>query len=165
MKYKYVQVNNKNKYSIKKSLLKDLINNYNEKDLYYNKYGKPYIKDVFFNISHSFGYMIVATSDSEIGVDIEKVRDVRDELIDFIATKKEREYIYEDIQNKEKRAFEIYTLKEAYFKMLGTGLQDFKSVEFIINDCSTICSDKNVNASLHYDIDGYVFAICEKVSQ
>ena len=163
MKYKYSIIND-NKSNVKNNLLKDLIDNYDSIEFYYNDYGKPYIKnsDIYFNVSHSFLYVIAVVSEKEIGIDIENIRPVYDELIDFIATKKEKEYIYSKDVDKETRVFEIYTLKEAYFKMLGTGIQDFKSIEFTIKNNKVTCSDKNINAYIYYDIDGYDFSICEK---
>lgn len=163
MKYKYANFNKNTKLKIRNLLLNDLIDNYDSQEIYYNDYGKPYIKDnnIYFNISHSYDYLIVCTSEYEVGIDIEKIRPVKKELIDYIATENEKEYIYSEKANIEKRVFEIYTLKEAYFKMLGTGLQDFKSVEFSIANNRVICKTKKIHSSLYYDIDGYVFAICE----
>lgn len=130
-----------------------------------NKYGKPYIKNksIFYNISHSFEYIITAISDHEIGIDIEKIRTTSIKNINQFATDKEKEYILSSNTKIEKRLFEIYTLKEAYFKMKGSNLNHIKEVEFeIINYDNIICNDRNVSLKLIDEVKGYVVAICEK---
>ena len=145
-------------------LMKNNIN-YNNIEYYINNYGKPYLKDnnVFFNISHSFDYIITTISKNEIGIDIEKIRTTPLNIINQIATEKEKEYILSSKSNIEKRIFQIYTLKEAYFKMLGTNLNHILEVEFIIDNDKVYCSDKNVKTGFINDINGYMIAYCEKI--
>ena len=130
---------------------------YNSLDYYINKYGKQYLKNdkIFFNISHSFDYVITAISNNEIGIDIEKVRQTPIKIINQFATEKEKEYILSSNKNIEERIFKIYTLKEAYFKMLGTNLNNILEVEFIIENDKIYCNDKNIK--------GYIIAYCEKL--
>lgn len=129
-----------------------------------NMYGKPYLesKDIYFNISHSYDMVIVAVADKEIGVDIEKIRDTSYETVNIFATEKEQRYIFSAKNNTLKRLFEIYTLKEAYFKCLGTNLDNLKSVEFQINNGQVFCSDNKVEVRLLNNIEGYVGAIVLK---
>ena len=114
------------------------------------------------HICHSFNYVITIISDKEIGIDIEKIRKTPVNVINQFATKKEKEYILSS-NNINEKIFEIYTLKEAYFKMLGKNLNDILSVEFRISKDKVICSDKNVNAGFIKDIDGYIISYCEKI--
>ena len=138
---------------------------YNSLDYYINKYGKQYLKNdkIFFNISHSFDYVITAISNNEIGIDIEKVRQTPIKIINQFATEKEKEYILSSNKNIEERIFKIYTLKEAYFKMLGTNLNNILEVEFIIDNDKIYCNDKNVKVGFINDIKGYIIAYCEKL--
>jgi phosphopantetheinyl transferase len=48
-----------------------------------------------------------------------------------------------------KRFFEIWTLKEAYFKALGTGITNFKSADVLM------CGRERST----YYIDGYVISV------
>ena len=49
---------------------------YDDKELYYNEYGKPFLKgDRHISITHSFQFAAVLLSDIEAGVDIEKNRE------------------------------------------------------------------------------------------
>ncbi len=141
-------------------LLKKRNIDYNDIDYSYNEYGKPYLSDskIFFNISHSYDYVITVISDNEIGIDIEKIRNVPKNIVNQIATEKERKYVLA----KEERLFRIYTLKEAYFKLLGNNLNNILNVEFTIKDNKVTCSDESVTSKFINDIDGYVIAYCEK---
>ena len=139
---------------------------YEEQQFIINEYGKPYInnKRLFFNISHSYDYVITIISDKEIGIDIEKIRKTNLNTIDIFATQKEKEYILSSENDIYKRLFQIYTLKEAYIKMLGENISKIKEVEFEIKDNEIICSDKNVIAYTKNIIDDYIFAVCKKKS-
>mgnify|MGYP004500489071 CR=1 FL=1 len=138
---------------------------YNSLEYYNNEYGKSYLKNnnLFFNISHSFDYVITIISNKEIGIDIEKIRKTPFNVINQFATEKEKEYILSSSKNIEERIFKIYTLKEAYFKMLGTNLNHILEVEFIIEKDKIYCNDRNVKVGFINDIKGYVIAYCEKL--
>ena len=144
-------------------LLKDLLqDDYYKYNFYTNKFGKIYTnkKNTYFSISHSNDLVGCIISNKEIGLDIEKIKDVDLNIIKMFATNYEKEYILK--KDSYKRFFEIYTLKEAYFKMLGTNLDNLKSVEFHINNNKITCSDPSVIAKINYDIDNYIISIVEK---
>ena len=92
--------------------------------------GKPYAKnlDVCFNISHSGDMVGCALSDCPIGIDIEKMRGIDDKLIKYVCTDEELKYVYRDDNLKNQRFFEIWTAKEAYFKCIGSGITELKSI-------------------------------------
>ena len=119
-------------------LLKDLLLKhniiYNNLNFYLNYYGKPYLKNNnwYFNISHSFNYIITTISDKEIGIDIEKIRNTPLNVINYFATQNEKKYILANKKYIFERIFKIYTLKEAYFKMKGENLNNILKVEFKI---------------------------------
>ena len=94
--------------------------------------GKPYAAGlpVNFSISHSGDYAVCAVSGNEIGIDIEKIRAVHPRAYEKFCTEKEARYI----DSEENGFFKIWTLKEAYFKCIGTGITDFQSVDAFSND-------------------------------
>ncbi len=164
---KYKNVERKNVSIIGELLLKELLKkrniSYNKINYSYNKYGKPYLNnDIYCNISHSYEYVIATISNKEIGIDIEKIRETPLNVINQFATDKEKEYILSSENNIEKRIFEIYTLKESYFKMLGTYLNHILDVEFIIDNDKVYCSDNTVQVGFIKDIEGYIISYCEK---
>lgn len=135
---------------------------YKNTKIKYNKYGKPFVKFINYNIAHSNEYSIVAISNKRIGVDIEYIRKVDINTINYICTDNEKKYILNS-KNKYKALFEIFCLKEAYFKMLGTGIINLKEIEFIINNNKIKClQNNNINITLNYDINNYIIAIIEE---
>lgn len=166
---KYKNYDTKVRSIVGEILLKNLLSksniSYNSLDYYINEYGKPYLKNIniFFNISHSFDYVITTISDKDIGIDIEKIRKTPLNIINQFATEKEKAYILSTNNNIEERIFKIYTLKEAYFKMLGTNLNHILKVEFTIKNNNIYCNDEKVKMGFIDDIKGYIIAYCEKI--
>lgn len=126
-----------------------------------NRFGKPFAENlsVNFNISHSGDMVICAVSDKKIGIDIEKIRPYNPKAAEKFATEKELEYI----RSNENGFFEIWTLKEAFFKCTGTGLgADIKTVSFEINSNGIQCSDSRFRC-FFIDISGeYICSVCEE---
>ncbi len=98
--------------------------------------GKPFAQglDIHFNISHSSDLVICALNDKPIGVDIEEIREVKNKLIDFVCTENEKSFVQNSEFEKPKRFFEIWTAKEAYFKFLGSGITDIKSINTLSDE-------------------------------
>lgn len=126
-----------------------------------SEHGKPYAKglDVHFSISHSGDYAVCAVSDKEIGADIEKIRNINPEASKRFACENERNHINSHADG----FFEIWTLKEAYFKCIGTGLgADIKNISFEISESGIACSEKGFDCLFHQIEDGYICSTCEK---
>ena len=87
------------------------------KEYHLNEYGKPLSDDIYFNISHSKGYVAFVKDSLPIGIDIEKIREVEQRLIGYISNDSEKEYIKDD-----KSFFEIWTNKESLSKAIGVGV-------------------------------------------
>ena len=100
-------------------LIKKNFKNKTENDLYYNKNGKPFIKDgKYFSVSHSGEYAVFVKSKAEVGIDIEKIKDKAIAVSNKIFSESEKEYI----KDSPERYYEIWTKKESFFKCLGTGI-------------------------------------------
>lgn len=132
-------------------------------EFFKNEFGKPFAKNlpVHFSISHSGNMVVCAVSNKEIGIDIEEIRPVKPNAALKFATENELKYI----NSNENGFFEIWTLKEAYFKCIGTGLgADIKNVEFGISPSGITCSDSGYTLSFHDAKEKYICAICQKLS-
>lgn len=86
--------------------------------------GKPYwpqFPDVQFSLSHTDGCVAVAVGTGAVGVDVEKIASADLRIADRFFTPHEAQWVRE---NASQRAafYEIWTKKEAYLKMRGTGL-------------------------------------------
>ncbi len=98
--------------------------------------GRPFISGdaVYISIAHSGDYAVCAADRLPIGIDIESISAVTPRLVDRICTAEEAAYISEGGNLNTERLCEIWTAKEAYFKKLGTGITDFKSVNTLTLD-------------------------------
>ena len=94
-------------------------------EIYKNQYGKKYLKDlkIFFNISHSNGLIALAFDGEECGIDIEFLSiDRRFESLvkHYFNDSEKQEYL--NTIDKIDCFYHIWTAKEAYSKMIGTGI-------------------------------------------
>jgi len=120
---------------------------YDEENYLKNEQGKPFIKNsIAFNLSHSEDYAVIAYEDEmkeehlKIGVDIEKITNKLTTIIPRILSKNER--IVCDIEGvvcEEDPEFcaKIWTLKEAYVKCIGSGINrmpDSIDIASLLND-------------------------------
>lgn len=130
---KYYKETDKNRFIISRALLKFALARYTQSaiddisiELLPNK--KPYISkypEIFFNVSHSGHYAIMAMSNKPIGIDIE--------LINLNTTFEDTfHYVFNDIEiqfinkaaNQTTVFYSLWTRKEAFVKALGKGIDD-----------------------------------------
>lgn len=90
--------------------------------IYKNSYGKPYYDDAFYyNISHSKHFIVIACSQSEVGIDIEEERTLSIDISRKIMTQDETIIDHNILNN--------WVIKEAYSKYLGMGFcYDFRKI-------------------------------------
>lgn len=99
----------------------------NEIEFSVTSLGKPFIKNagLFFNVSHSKNKALLAISkDTEVGVDIEYMKDLQDAVTfsDYSFSEQEKAMIFKNGQIDKEVLFTFWTFKEAYIKATGTGL-------------------------------------------
>ncbi|UOK49130.1 4'-phosphopantetheinyl transferase superfamily protein (plasmid) [Bacillus tropicus] len=114
--------------------------------LSYNKYGKPYFRDVpnfHFNISHSGKWLVCATDNNPIGIDIELIKPIDLRIAERFFTTEEYQHLKKQHEYNQLSCFyDFWTLKEAFVKAIGKGLivplNSFsfsikKTKEFVLN--------------------------------
>jgi len=82
-------------------------------------------QDFHFNVSHSRGIAVLAVSDMPVGIDIEKIRELRDlEAVIELSCTDEESRILAGLDNDAKNQlfFELWTRKEACVKALGADI-------------------------------------------
>lgn len=91
--------------------------------------GQPALEgsDLSVSITHCDDLVACAVDRYPIGIDAEKIRPVRAGMAQRICTPRELSYA----GDSQERFFEIWTAKEAYFKMKGTGITDLRSVDIL----------------------------------
>ena len=121
----------------------------------YNEHGAPYLEDgPYFSISHCKQGIAVVVSDQPVGIDIEGMRSVDDGLVRKTMNTQEQDQIAA-AANPEQEFIRLWTRKEAYVKMLGTG---------IISDMHQILQDTEA-LQWHELVDinkGYICTIVTK---
>lgn len=92
-----------------------------------DEHGKPHATDlpIHFSVSHSKGIVVCAVSDKPIGVDIEYFRTINPKIIHRYCNDDELTYLNADPHTN---FFELWTAKEAYAKLIGTGLAGMGNV-------------------------------------
>lgn len=95
------------------------------------KHGKPRLdtpgadQSPHFNLTHSGGFVALAISDGEIGIDIENLRPVTtaERLAKRFFSPEERKHVFElDGEARDHAFLRIWTQKEAYLKATGLGV-------------------------------------------
>ena len=96
--------------------------------------GKPYADlPLQFSISHSGDWVAVAIDQQPIGIDLEVLRPINPKLTRKVCT--EQDLLHLESGDPDQRFLEIWTAKEAYFKRIGTGITDLKSVSYADLNC------------------------------
>ena len=118
-------------------LYKLLKEEYNITDftIYYNEYNKPYLKDIYFNISHSLNMVAIIISNEECGIDIECLNEMKnkDALKKHFNVNSDEEFLTK------------WTKKEAYLKKVGTGIKISSLYEDVKDIKTTIVEDNDKN--------------------
>ena len=87
--------------------------------------GQPYIEgheNIKISISHSAGHVLVGASEKLIGVDIEQLAPLRENVLKRTYLRDERIYV-ERAADPDRAFFEVWTRKEAYAKACSEGLR------------------------------------------
>ena len=77
----------------------------NRDRLSYGQHGKPYLRnhpEIHFNISHCEGLAVCVFSDTETGVDVERIREVKEKVIPKVFDRAEQELLFWNKAEKEK---------------------------------------------------------------
>jgi len=121
----------------------------------YSKNGKPLLngsKNIHFNISHSGDWVVCAFSGEQVGVDVEKVRNINFNIARRFYSEEEVATLFSLPENEQTDFFfDLWTLKESYLKALGTGLTKSLSsftVKLAESDISLYDGDKKMAVSL-----------------
>ena len=121
----------------------------------YNEHGAPYLAaGPYFSISHCKQGIAVAVSDSPIGIDIEAIRPLNESLVRKTMNSQEQTHIFSS-SHPETEFIRLWTQKEAYVKMQGTG---------IISDMHDIlCNVSNVAWEEILELEKrFICTICQK---
>ncbi|HWR38975.1 MAG TPA: 4'-phosphopantetheinyl transferase superfamily protein [Patescibacteria group bacterium] len=94
-------------------------------DFAVNAYGKPFLAadtDIEFNLSHSGDWVVCAVDEQPVGIDVEQVLPVEQELMENCFSAPEIQWVRAGGSAWLTRFYQIWTLKESYIKALGQGM-------------------------------------------
>jgi len=120
-----------------------------------NEHGKPYVSNGggCFSVSHSGRCVAIATDDSEVGLDVEKLSDK-----DYGKISRRFYHPNEcravELSDDGRRAFmRIWTRKEAYLKQLGIGITtDLRAFDTVSGELS--------ERIISFDLESCVISVC-----
>ncbi len=89
-----------------------------------NEYGKPYLKgrnDFHFNLSHAGEWVVAAVDIHPVGIDVEEIQDIDLSISNCFFSDDEHHDLMRQADQKN-YFFSLWSLKEAYIKIIGKGL-------------------------------------------
>jgi 4'-phosphopantetheinyl transferase len=136
------------------------------KEFSYNEHGKPFLYDenVHVNFSHSKSAVVAGFSETEIGVDVEFIREKYPKIVcKRVFTDSEISQI-EHSENPTLTFFKFWTLKESLVKCIGQGLSfPLKTVELTLTNEIISCSDKRFQF-FTFSQNGHQISVCGTTS-
>ena len=122
----------------------------------YNEHGKPSIvghPEIFFNLSHCKYAAVCVVSNQPVGVDVESIREYKENLVRYTMNDKEVCEI-ESFDNPAAAFIRLWTMKEATMKLIGTGIS---------NDMKTII-DTSLYKYTTVERQWYIYTVCENLN-
>ncbi|WP_044201797.1 4'-phosphopantetheinyl transferase superfamily protein [Flammeovirga sp. OC4] len=107
---------------LKYALAKELNLEPKQISLSYSENGKPFLSKIYgdfhFNLSHSNGYIVLVTSQNEIGVDLEPISALDEEKLKWFLSTQELNEVksIQDAAQRKLALFQLFTMKEAFIK-------------------------------------------------
>ena len=133
---------------------------YNDVKLKIGEHGKAEFvdfKDMYFNLSHSGKFVVLATATSPIGVDIERIRGNCLRIANRFFTQEEINLmnLENTTEQKEDFFFRLWTMKESYMKAKGMGFKlGFKNFSIKV-------SANTKDSVFYYPKEANDYALCE----
>lgn len=132
--------------------------------------GKPWLPshpEIYFNISHSGNLAVCAVGESPLGVDIERVRPFKDNLLRKVLSYQEQEMFGNKKMSEEERQklfFRLWTLKESFVKADGCGIRiPLGEVSFSFEQGGQIRCNQSQYSFWQKELEhGYVISLCWK---
>lgn len=130
------------------------------------EHGKPYLKDfphIHYNISHTDGMVACGIGDKELGIDVERIRPFRNNILRRVFSDAERLRMEELPEEEHSQYFfRIWTLKESYLKAVGWGITvPLTGISFEWKgDSLPVCSISGASFQQTMVEGEYVLSIC-----
>lgn len=131
--------------------------------------GKPYTEGLFFNLSHSYDYVVCSVSTEPVGCDVERISEGHLRIAERYFCEGETEYIFSFPEEKRSgEFFRLWTVKEAYMKLTGEGMRlSLHSFSVDVGDEITVTREgvKTDCFIKEYELGGYRLSVCAKENE
>lgn len=131
--------------------------------------GKPYTQGIFFNLSHSYDYVVCSVSTKPVGCDVERISEGHLRIAERYFCESETDYIFSFPEEKRSgEFFRLWTVKEAYMKLTGEGMRlSLHSFSVDVGDEITVTREgiKTNCFVKEYDLSGYRLSVCAKENE
>ena len=169
-----IQLDKNKQHSHAHKLLRECLKPYDiaycEDMLAVGEHGKPFLAerpDVRFNLSHADCIAACIVSERECGIDCERVRAYRPNVVRRVFTAEEQALLGAvPEEERDLLFFRIWTLKEAFVKAVGRGLSyPMSSVGFSFEGGTISCTEQGWRFRQYVLRGGeFVVSVCERVS-
>lgn len=123
-------------------------------------HGKPYVEgELYFNLSHSGEYVVMAVGDRPVGIDVEKKKDLSPAVAKSFLNPEELDYVS---ARPELPLTSLWCRKEAFLKCLGYGWDKANANRTSVLE-ERILFEQECYSFGEYEIDeNYFLTVCEK---
>lgn len=138
-------------------------------EFFKGEFGKPYIKnyrDFNYSLSHSGDWIVCAAGKSEVGVDIQEIKECKMQVAKrfFAPEEYERLLSLTDVQQQKLMFYKLWTCKESYAKLTGRGIGGGIS-EYNADENFQSIGKENALIHIYEEIDGYIVCGCTRNEQ
>lgn len=132
---RYKQESDRQRFILGRAVLRILTGSYlnisaDEVRFGFDQNKKPYLINptsahLYFNVSHSGDWILIAIDSSEVGIDVEQINASFDyqNILDFSFDEAEKQFVQE-AENPDKNFYQLWTRKECLLKATGKGITD-----------------------------------------
>ena len=122
--------------------------------------GKPFLpgNPFYISLSHSAGYAAAAVSEAPIGIDLQSISRISDSVLKRFYSQEERLWV--EAGAAAERSVRLWTMKEAYGKLLGTGIYSGPLFTAAFDHDRLITQYENALFFFPEAPDGILFTLC-----
>ena len=130
-----------------------------------DKNGRPAASEppLYLSLSHSGGFAAAAASFCPVGIDLQAIRPISDRVLARCYSDEERAWLSEDREaDRTERAIRLWTMKEAYGKMLGVGIFTPPCFHASFEEGQLLPAGADARFLFPTAPEGFLFTVCLK---
>lgn len=129
----------------------------------FSSHGKPLVEGAWFSISHSRDVVVCAVDSTPIGIDVEKIRPIKKEIIQKLSPVQQNYVQHAPTGKEDEYFFRVWTAAEAYIKCLDKAWHAIFEAPLPTKDAA--CYSFSLQFAFDWIAPDYLLAICRQVSE